>query len=60
MSALKVIMAAYQHGGAGAEEALEALYRSLSQLREFESQKRSHLGGQYTAIIYVMVPPYSP
>ncbi|GGP22497.1 hypothetical protein GCM10007981_18800 [Thermocladium modestius] len=57
VSALKVIMAAYQHG-AGAEEALEALYRSLSQLREFESQKRSHLG-QYTAIIYVMVPIFS-
>ncbi len=56
-SALKVIMAAYQHG-AGAGGALEALYRSLSQLRDFESQKRSHLG-QYTAIIYVMVPIFS-
>lgn len=56
-SAMKLIIAAYDHG-AGAETALDALYRSLLQLREYENQKRSHLG-QYVAIVYVMVLIFS-
>lgn len=57
LSAIKLIIAAYEHG-AGAEMALDALYRSLLQLREYENQKRSHLG-QYVAIVYVMILIFS-